>query len=220
MGETVEGMLRTMIVLFQNWDERVEQAVSERVEEVRDMHEQIKQFLAQLPPDKMSSDERRQSDQLASIALNLEFAAEAIGIRLIEQAQQLKDEGFAFSEQGMSEITEFHDRVLVNAQRALNTLVTQSPEDAQRLMKAKEKVRKIERDLQTKHLSRLREKVPESYETSRIHQETLRMLKSINTAFAMIGYDVAKGSQKTALTPPTKKKKNAAAAIRGKKTNA
>jgi phosphate:Na+ symporter len=220
MGETVEGMLRTMIILFQNWDERVEQAVSERVEEVRDMHEQIKQFLAQLPPDKMSSDERRQSDQLASIALNLEFAAEAIGIRLIEQAQQLKDEGFAFSEQGMSEITEFHDRVLVNAQRALNTLVTQSPEDAQQLMKAKEKVRKIERDLQTKHLSRLREKVPESYETSRIHQETLRMLKSINTAFAMIGYDVAKGSHKAALSAPTKKKKNAAATIRGKKTNA
>jgi phosphate:Na+ symporter len=66
----------------------------------------------------------------------------------------------------------------------------------------------------------LREKVPESYETSRIHQETLRMLKSINTAFAMIGYDVAKGSQKAALSAPTKKKKNAAATIRGKKTNA
>lgn len=220
MGETVEGMLRTMIVLFQNWDDGVEQAVSEKVEDVRDMHEQIKPFLAQLPPDKMSQDERRQSDQLASIALNLEFAAEAIGVRLIEQARQLKDEGYAFSEQGMSEITEFHDRVLVNAQRALNTLVTQAPEDAQRLIKAKEKVRKIERDLQTKHLSRLRENVPESYETSRIHQETLRMLKSINTAFAMIGYDVVKRSQKATLETSSKKKKNAPAALEGKKSNA
>ena len=219
MGETVEGMLRNVIVLFQTRDDHVEQAVSEKVDYVREMHEQIKQFLAQLPPDKMNQDERRQSDQLASIALNLEFAAEATGVRLIEQAQQLKDEGLAFSEQGMSEITEFHDRVLVNAQRALNTLVTQAPEDAQRLIKAKEKVRKIERDLQTRHLSRLRDKVPESYETSRIHQETLRMLKSINTAFAMIGYDLAKRSQKARIAASSKKKKDAAQGSEGKKSN-
>lgn len=210
MGENVEGMLRNVIVLFQNWDDSTEQAVSERVDDVRSMHEQIKQFLAQLPTDKMTQDERRQSDQLASIALNLEYAAEAIGVRLIEQAQQLRDEGLIFSEQGLSEIIEFHDRVLVNSQRALNTLVTQAPEDAQQLMKAKEKVRKIERDLQNKHLSRLRAKVPESYETSRVHQETLRMLKSINTAFTMIGYDVAKRTQKAALATGTKKKKSSA----------
>ena len=125
----------------------------------------------------------------------------------------------AFSEQGMSEITEFHDRVLVNAQRALNTLVTQAPEDAHRLIKAKEKVRKIERNLQTRHLSRLRDKVPESYETSRIHQETLRMLKSINTAFAMIGYDLAKRSQKARIAASSKKKKDAAQGSQGKKSN-
>ena len=68
----------------------------------------------------------------------------------------------------------------------------------------------IERDLQNKHLSRLRAKVPESYETSRVHQETLRMLKSINTAFTMIGYDVAKRTQKAALATGTKKKKSSA----------
>lgn len=220
MGENVEGMLRNVIVLFQDWDDNVEQAVSEKVEDVREMHEQIKQFLAQLPPGKLNQDERRKSDQLASIALNFEFAAEAIGVRLIEQAQQLREEGLIFSEQGLSEIVEFHDRVLVNSQRALNTLVTQAPEDAQRLIKAKEKVRKIERDLQTKHLSRLREKVPESYETSRIHQETLRMLKSINTAFAMIGYDVAKRGQKTTVASSGAKKKTSSSGLGGKKSNA
>lgn len=207
MGESVEGMLRNIIVLFQGQEYKLECAIKDKVEYVRSTHLEIKQFLAELSPARLNQEERRQADQLASIALNFEFAAEAIGVRLVEQVQLLREDGLSFSREGLNEITDFHDRVLVNSQRALNILVTQAPEEAKRLIKAKEKVRKVERNLQTKHLSRLRDKVPESSDTSRIHQETLRMLKSINTAFAMIGYDIVQRAQEAAETFSSKKKK-------------
>jgi hypothetical protein len=61
---------------------------------------------------------------------------------------------------------------------------------ARELVAAKEKVRKVEQKLQRNHIGRLREGLAESIETSNIHQETLRALKQINTAFCMVGYPI------------------------------
>jgi len=51
-------------------------------------------------------------------------------------------------------------------------------------------VRKVEQKLQRSHIGRLREGLVESIETSNIHQETLRALKQINTAFSMVGHPI------------------------------
>ena len=48
----------------------------------------------------------------------------------------------------------------------------------------------MEQKLQRKHLKRLHEGLSESIETSNIHQETLRVLKQVNTSFAMVGYPI------------------------------
>lgn len=69
--------------------------------------------------------------------------------------------------------------------------MTGAPDAARQLVRAKDKVRKVEQKLQEKHLRRLRDGVRESFETSRLHQETLRFLKIANTAFASIGYPIA-----------------------------
>ena len=45
--------------------------------------------------------------------------------------------------------------------------------------------------LQEKHLERLRAGVEASFASSRMHQETLRILKSVNTAYATVGYPIA-----------------------------
>ncbi len=80
--------------------------------------------------------------------------------------------------------------MLANVQLGLNVLMTQNPDAARALVAAKEKVRDVEQHLQRAHLGRLREGLVESIETSSIHQETLRTLKQVNTAFTMIGYPI------------------------------
>ncbi len=190
MGEQTESMLRAVIALYQTWDDATARAIKEKMRVVREMHEGIKHFLAQLNHKELDEDERLQSDELAAIAFNLETAADAIGRGLTGQAKRLGAEGIAFSDSGRQEIEDFHDRVLTNAQLALNVLMTRAPDSARQLLRAKDKARKVEQDLQERHLMRLREGVQESFETSRIHQETLRTLKGVNTAFAAIGYPI------------------------------
>ena len=69
-------------------------------------------------------------------------------------------------------------------------MMNQNPAEARELVAAKEKVRKVEQKLQRNHIGRLREGLAESIETSNIHQETLRALKQVNTAFSMVGYPI------------------------------
>ena len=95
-----------------------------------------------------------------------------------------------FSSQGRKEISDFADRVQSNVQLALNVMMNQNPAEARELVAAKEKVRQVEQKLQRNHIGRLRDGLSESIDTSNIHQETLRGLKQINTAFSMVGYPI------------------------------
>ena len=124
------------------------------------------------------------------MAANLEAAADQVARKMTDLARKLHSEGVHFSKSGRQELFDFMDRVQANAQLALKVMMTRNPDDARELVAEKESIRTAEQKLQSKHLSRLREGVSESIETSAIHQETLRILKQVNTSFAMAGYPI------------------------------
>ncbi|MHA6325326.1 Na/Pi cotransporter family protein [Roseivivax sp. CAU 1753] len=190
MGEVIESMLRAVGPLYQRWDAPTGAAIKDKHGKIRARHQALKLFLARLNRNELSDDQSRRSNELATIASNLEAASDAISRNLAELAHRLSVEGVSFSEQGGREISDFHDRVLTNVQLGLNVLMTQNPDAARELVAAKEKVRVVEQQLQREHLGRLREGLAESIETSSIHQETLRVLKQVNTSFSMIGYPI------------------------------
>ncbi|EFL88485.1 Na/Pi cotransporter family protein [Ahrensia sp. R2A130] len=194
MGEESEIMLRSVIALFEKWDAPTAAAITRKSEHVSAMHANIKHFLAQLDHEKLSDTQQDKTGELATIALNLEAAANAIAHSLLAQANQLHADGVAFSQEGWADLADFHDRVLSNTQLALNVLMTGAPDAARQLLKAKDKVRKVEQKLQANHLARLRDNNPASFETSQLHQDILRTLKNINAAFAAIGHPVASRS--------------------------
>ena len=109
---------------------------------------------------------------------------------MLDLAKRLNEQNLQFSSQGREEIRDFAERVQSNVQLGLNVMMNQNPSEARALVAAKEKVRKVEQKLQRSHIGRLREGLAESIETSNIHQETLRALKQINTAFSMIGHPI------------------------------
>lgn len=191
MGEQTESILRSVITLFHGWDDTTANAINNKTGHVQNLHEDIKRFLAQLKHSQLDETEKERSSELASIAYSLETAADAIGTGLVDLARQLHADQLTFSDDGRAEIEDFHDRVLSNAQLALSVLMNGAPDAARQLLRAKEKVRTAERKLQERHLERLRAGNIESFETSRLHQESLRILKNVNAAFAIVGYSIA-----------------------------
>lgn len=190
IGEMIETMLRATGPLFHRWDDGTADAIRKKDAQVKNRHQKLKLFLAQMNRGGLDEDNSRKLHELANIAANLEAASDSISRNLTDLARRLNAEGVTFSEQGSQEISDFHDRVLTNVQLGLNVLMTQNPDAARELVAAKEKVRSVEQNLQREHLGRLRQGLVESIETSSIHQETLRVLKQINTSFSIIGYPI------------------------------
>jgi phosphate:Na+ symporter len=190
MGETTETMLRSVDTLYQKWNEDTAALIVARSQAVRAMHFELKLYLASLNRTDLDHSAASRSIHLSTVAVNLEGAADMIARNMVDMTRRLDAEGLAFSDQGKAEISDFHDRVLANSQLALNVMMTQNPAEARDLVAQKEAVRAIEQNLQRQHLERLREGRVESIETSNIHQETLRALKHVNTAFSMVAHPI------------------------------
>lgn len=190
MGEGVEAMLRSVMGLYTRWDEAAADAILRKDEEVDRLNLDTKLYLARLQRAELDDITERRALGLVEMAVNLESAANVIAQSMLPLARRLDHGGVAFSETGADEIADFHDRVLSNAQSALNVLMTLNPDAARALVEEKDHVRDIEQGLQRSHLERLKQGLSESIETSNIHQETLRALKQVNTAFTQVAYPI------------------------------
>ncbi len=190
MGEAVESMLRSVIGLYADWEEDAAEAIRKKEREVDRIHINTKLYLAKLQRDHSGDEVASRALELADMAVNLESAGNVISDTMLSLAQRLNRGGVAFSDKGLEEIRDFHDRVLSNAQGALNLLVTSSPDAARALVEEKDTVRDVEQGLQRAHLARLQQGLSESIETSNLHQETLRALKQVNSAFTMLAYPI------------------------------
>ncbi len=190
MGESVESMLRSVIRLYRQWDDTAAAAIRAKEDDVDKIHINTKLYLAKLQRDNADETVVARAMELADMAVNLESAGNVISDTMLGLAERLDQGGVTFSDLGNKEVRDFHDRVLSNAQAALNVLMTSSPDAARALVEEKDHVRDVEQNLQRSHLERLKEGLSESIETSNIHQETLRALKQVNSAFTMIAYPI------------------------------
>jgi phosphate:Na+ symporter len=190
MGQKIERMLIAVEPLYDHWDAVTANGIIEQDKAIKQTHLDVKLYLARLGQKGMDEDLSRRSMEYASISSSLDSASDAITRIMLELARRLHTQKLQFSQQGREEIRDFADRVQSNVQLALNVMMSQNPAEARELVAAKEKVRKVEQKLQRSHIGRLREGLAESIETSNIHQETLRALKQINTAFSMVGHPI------------------------------
>ncbi|MEO9576737.1 MAG: Na/Pi cotransporter family protein [Tateyamaria sp.] len=194
MGQKIEQMLHAVEPLYDQWSAATANMVADQDKAIKQTHLDIKLYLAHLGQKGMDEELSRRSMELASISSNLDSASDAIARIMLELARRLDMQKLQFSPQGREEIRDFSDRVQSNVQLALNVMMNQNPAEARELVAAKEKVRKVEQKLQRSHIGRLREGLVESIETSNIHQETLRALKQVNTAFSMVGHPILQKS--------------------------
>ncbi|ABG33047.1 Na/Pi cotransporter family protein [Roseobacter denitrificans] len=190
MGQKIEQMLVAVEPLYDAWNSATAKGIVDQEKATKQMHLEIKLYLARLGQTGLDEDLSRRSMELASISSSLDSASDAIARIMVDLARRLDRQKLQFSQQGREEIRDFADRVQSNVQLALNVMMNQNPAEARELVAAKEKVRKVEQKLQRSHIGRLREGLAESIETSNIHQETLRALKQVNTAFSMVGHPI------------------------------
>jgi phosphate:Na+ symporter len=190
MAEIIERMLKPLMELYETGDpEKIRQV--KRLEEAVDRAQQdIKLYLAQISYPETMQDEARRGHELANFAINLEYVGDAISKTLVKLAETRRDQNLKFSPAGWRELNELHHRVMQNMQLALNVLMSEDRESARLLLAEKDAMGQAERASASGHLQRLRQGAAQSIETSNIHLETVRALKTINSLFASVAYPI------------------------------
>ena len=191
MAETVQAMLVPAMHLFRQWDADTARMMKMREDDVDRMHFETKIYVSRLRESGLHPAQEKKTLEAVAMANNLEEAADRIAVNILALAQKMHDTGVTFSEEGLSDLEDFHDQVVTNGQLALSVLTTGDAEGARQLVEEKDRIRLEEQKLQERHLKRLQQGAATSIESSNMHQETLRLLKQINAAMTYVAYPIA-----------------------------
>ncbi|WP_299783185.1 Na/Pi cotransporter family protein [uncultured Roseobacter sp.] len=191
MAETVHATLVPVMRLFRAWDPDLARVIERREDDIDRMHFEVKIYISRLRETELNETEEKKTLETVAMANSLEEAADRIAVNLVALAQKMQDGALAFSDEGFDDLQDFHDQVVSNGQLALRVLTTGDAEAARQLVAEKDRIRIEEQRLQERHLKRLQQGPSASFDTTNIHQETLRLLKQINAALSYVAYPIA-----------------------------
>jgi phosphate:Na+ symporter len=169
MADVLEAMLQGVRDAFER-DDRRRIAETRRLDTVLDrLNAAIKTYLAALDPEAMTDTDQRRLAQVLAFATNLEHAGDVVDRSLVALAAKRLKRGLAFSKEGQAELVGMLERLGTNLRTAAAVFVTEDPRAARLLVAEKEA-----------HFARLRERRPETAETSALHLDVVRDLKRVN----------------------------------------
>ena len=190
MCEVIEVMLRNIIELYEEPDRERMDALAALDDRVDRKHAAIKLYLARIPHEDMSEDEKSRTRELLDACVKLEQVGDIITRNMLVHVKKKLDRGLTFTPEGWRELSNLHASVLNNARLAFNVLITRDSATALELVREKDRLRDLERDTSQRHFDRLREGAKKSLETSSLHLDTIRDLKQINSLLAAVAYPV------------------------------
>jgi phosphate:Na+ symporter len=190
MGDVIETMLRDVMTALMTNDRALAASVSKRDNIVDKLDDAIKLYVTKLTRDSLDDREGRRAMEIVSFTINLEHIGDIIDKNLCELAVKKSKRRYQFSPEGAAELTAFHKRVCECLQAAFGIFMTGDVVAAKRLIREKADMRKAELEAADRHLERLRERQPESVETTSLHLDVLADLKRIHSHICSVAYPV------------------------------
>ena len=155
---------------------------TKRFDDVLDkLNTAIKAYITSIDPEALSQADHRRVREILTFSTNMEQAGDLIGRNLLDIATKKLKRGVMFSPEGHPELLAMIDRVAVNLRTAASLFVTADERAARLLVGEKEVFRSLEAAATETHFDRLRAGRLDTAETSTLHLDALRDLKSVNT---------------------------------------
>jgi phosphate:Na+ symporter len=190
MGDLVEVMLRKVMAAVMTNDRALVDQVSRMDNAVDGLDEAIKLYLTKLTRGSLDEREGQRAMEIISFAINLEHIGDIIDKNLSELATKKIKRRFQFSPEGAEELSAFHKRTMDSLRMAFGVFMSGDVGDARKLLAEKASLRNAELAATERHLDRLRERRPETIETTSLHLDVLRDLRRIHSHICSVAYPV------------------------------
>jgi len=181
MADVLGTILSGLRDAFTNGDRR-QIAETKRLDDVLDkLNTAIKVYLTSIDPEALSDADHRRVSEVLAFALNMEHAGDIVVRNLLSIASRRLKRGVSFSHAGRAELLALIDRLQKNLKLAASLFMSGDERAARLLAAEKEVFRKLETEATQAHFERLRAGRLDTVETSTMHLDALRDLKSVNT---------------------------------------
>jgi phosphate:Na+ symporter len=190
LGDIVETMLRQAMTALMTDDRRLVAEISRTDNTVDKLDEAVKLYVTRLTRESLDERDGHRAMEIISFSINLEHIGDIIDKNLMELAQKKIKRKLAFSKQGSAELEAFHQEVVGNLNLAFSVFMSGDVRLARQLIAEKSSLRTAELAAAESHLARLRERRPESIESSSLHLDVLRDLKRIHSHICSVAYPV------------------------------
>jgi len=189
-ADVVESMLLGMLEVIRRNDLRLAEDLRKMDDTVDELYSAIKYYLTKISREALGEEESRRWTDIISFTINMEQIGDIIERVLIDIEDKKIKPGRSFSEAGMAEICELHQRLIDNLRLSMSVFLNGSVRDAQKLLEEKARFRDLERAYATTHLGRLSDRTMQSMETSSLHIDLISDLKRINSHICSIAYPI------------------------------
>lgn len=169
----------------------------------------IKSYLARLSSREMNEEESRKHFEVMSLAINIEHIGDIIDRNLLNHVEKKIKGNKKFSDAGFKEIDDLFLMVLESLKLAQQVFLSRDIKLARQLVKDKADIKMAEIETSKAHISRLREGVRETVDTSSMHLDIIRDLRRINAMVTSVAYPILEEEGQLAETrlKPSKSKK-------------
>ena len=189
-ADIVETMLIGMLNVIRHNDLRLARELRDLDDTVDELYSSIKYYMTKISREALGEDESKRWTDIISFTINMEQIGDIIERVIIDIEDKKIKPQRNFSEAGMAEIVELHERLVANLRLSMSVFLNGSVRDAQRLLEEKARFRDLERAYATTHLGRLSEQTTLSIETSSLHIDLISELKRINSHICSIAYPI------------------------------
>jgi phosphate:Na+ symporter len=189
-ADVVETMLRGVLEVIRKNDLRLAEELRKMDDTVDELYSAIKYYLTKISREALSEEESRRWTDIISFTINMEQIGDTIERVLIDIEDKKIKPGRSFSEAGMAEICELHDRLIDNLRLGMSVFLNGTVHDAKKLLEEKARFRDLERAYARSHLGRLSDNTMQSIETSSLHIDLISELKRINSHICSIAYPI------------------------------
>ncbi|QQE11406.1 Na/Pi cotransporter family protein [Planctomycetota bacterium] len=197
VSEIIRRMLDDLWLSFKDLDIQRARRIQEQDDKVDLLDAAIKQYLAKVSNADNSEAAANEIIRQLDYLNELETIGDIIDKNLAEIAIKRCRENISFTDEGWAELKSFYEKVAENVLIAETAFATSDIILAQRLLRHKDHLRDIERELRQQHFTRLHTGVQLSHESSAVHLDMLTHLKAINSCVTHVAYAIIKHQQPT-----------------------
>jgi phosphate:Na+ symporter len=181
LSDGLEEMLRGLRAALTADDKRQIQEVK-RLDDVLDrLNTAIKEYVISIPPETLSEDDGRTVARVLAFSTNLEQAGDLVDRNLLGIATRRLKRGISFSPEGEADLVAQVDRLIATTRTAAAVFMSGDSQAAHVLAEEKTVFREMEERAVNAHFQRLRSGNIETVETSALHLDALRGLKTVNS---------------------------------------